>query len=117
MVGERDGGQGDDEPAGGTLPFPCAPQLGPVSWAHKHPAPVNSLQAFRHSYGLALEWRFFEPLILMVDEVYRGRAEGTLMAMRAAQRDKVKVRCRSRFRGCSASCVVGVGRRAVGAPA
>mgnify|MGYP001807657979 CR=1 FL=1 len=26
-------------------------------------------QAFRHSYGLSLEWRFWEPLVLMIDEV------------------------------------------------
>eukprot|EP00198_Chlamydomonas_reinhardtii_P008254 XP_001697591.1 predicted protein [Chlamydomonas reinhardtii] len=46
--------------------------------------------AFRHSYGLSLEWRFWEPLVLMIDEVYRSRADGTLAAMRAAQRDKLK---------------------------
>lgn len=54
------------------------------------PTPLT-LQAFRHSYGLTLEWRFFEPLLLMIDEVYRSRSSSSLGAMRAAQRDKLRV--------------------------
>ncbi len=30
--------------------------------------------------------------MLMIDEVYRSRADGTLAVMHAAQRDKIKVR-------------------------
>lgn len=33
------------------------------------------MQAFRHSYSLSLEWRYWEPLVLMIDEVYRSHAE------------------------------------------
>ena len=60
---------------------------------HAHTRTHASLhpQAFRHSYGLPLEWRFWEPLVLMIDEVYRSRADGTLAVMHAAQKDKIKV--------------------------
>jgi hypothetical protein len=53
--------------------------------------PLPPPKAFRHSYGLTLEWRFWEPLVLMIDEVYRSRADGTLAAMRSAQQEKLKV--------------------------
>ncbi|GFR40344.1 hypothetical protein Agub_g888, partial [Astrephomene gubernaculifera] len=46
--------------------------------------------AFRRSYSLPLPWRHWEPLLLLVDELYRGRAEGSRAAARAAQREKVK---------------------------
>ncbi|KAG2438324.1 hypothetical protein HYH02_011021 [Chlamydomonas schloesseri] len=67
---------------------PVVPQPRASGWVPKDV--VRLVQAFRHSYGLSLEWRFWEPLVLMIDEVYRSRADGTLAAMRAAQREKLK---------------------------
>ena len=32
---------------------------------------VRLVQAFKHSYGIKVEWRCWEPLLLMIDEVYR----------------------------------------------
>ncbi|KXZ45114.1 hypothetical protein GPECTOR_58g563 [Gonium pectorale] len=67
---------------------PTIPQPRASGWVPKDV--VRLMQAFRHSYGLQLEWRFWEPLVLMIDEVYRSRADGTLFAMRTAQREKLK---------------------------
>ncbi|EFJ41076.1 hypothetical protein VOLCADRAFT_119797 [Volvox carteri f. nagariensis] len=67
---------------------PTNPQPRASGWVPKDV--VRLVQAFRHSYGLNLEWRFWEPLVLLIDEVYRNRAGVTLAAMRAAQREKLK---------------------------
>ncbi|KAG2488478.1 hypothetical protein HYH03_012983 [Edaphochlamys debaryana] len=67
---------------------PTIPQPRASGWVPKDV--VRLVQAFRHSYGLPLEWRFWEPLVLMIDEVYRSRADGSLAAMRTAQRDKLQ---------------------------
>lgn len=32
---------------------------------------VRLVQSFKHSYGVKVEWRCWEPLLLMIDEVYR----------------------------------------------
>ncbi|GLI70099.1 hypothetical protein VaNZ11_014878 [Volvox africanus] len=67
---------------------PTNPQPRASGWVPKDV--VRLIQAFRHSYGLSLEWRFWEPLVLMIDEVYRNRADSTLAAMKAAQQEKLK---------------------------
>lgn len=48
-------------------------------------------QAFRHAYKLhAPDWVYWEPLLLLIDEVYRAQHGQMLASAQAASKDKLK---------------------------
>eukprot|EP00201_Polytomella_parva_P023101 CAMPEP_0175038996 /NCGR_PEP_ID=MMETSP0052_2-20121109/254_1 /TAXON_ID=51329 ORGANISM="Polytomella parva, Strain SAG 63-3" /NCGR_SAMPLE_ID=MMETSP0052_2 /ASSEMBLY_ACC=CAM_ASM_000194 /LENGTH=228 /DNA_ID=CAMNT_0016300631 /DNA_START=27 /DNA_END=713 /DNA_ORIENTATION=+ len=51
---------------------------------------VRLIQAFRHSYKVKLEWPYWEPLVLMIDEIYRTRESRAIAALKQAHKERVK---------------------------
>ncbi|MEW5302223.1 MAG: hypothetical protein WDW36_005026 [Sanguina aurantia] len=76
---------------GGFSPREGVPLTQPRASGWVPSAVVRLAQAFRHSYSLTdPAWTAWEPLLLMVDEVYRSRTASVVHSVKAAAKEKNK---------------------------